>query len=139
MSTHSSLAAFVVVNALPLVRGWVKAWWTGAVEATLPVLALASPAHPLQTLVDVPALFVSRHLEALLTVAPITLCCVHAVAIWAEVRSEGALVNPGDADGGLLAEQPVFLGAGRGTFGAVRSLAGGPTLTHRLAATAIHP
>ena len=139
MSAHSSLAAFVVVNALPLVRGWVEAWWTGAVEASLPVLALPSPAHPLQTLVHVPALFVSRHLEAGLTVAAITLCCVHTVAVGAEVRPEGALVNPGDANGGLLAEQPVFLGPRRGTFGAVGSLAGRPTLTHCLAATAIHP
>ena len=85
MSAHSSLAAFIVVNTLPLVRGWVEAWRTGAVEPTLPVLAFPSPAHPLQTLVDVPALFVSCHLEAILTVAAITLCRVHAVTIGAEV------------------------------------------------------
>ena len=139
MSAHSSLAAFIVVNALPLVRGWVKAWRTGALEATLPVLALPSPAHPLQTLVDVPALLVSCHLKAFLTVAAITLCCVHTVAIGAEVRSEGTLVNPCDADGGLLAEQSVFLGPGRGTSGTVGSFACGPTLAHCLAATAIHP
>ena len=139
MSTHSSLAAFIVVDALPLVRGWVKAWRTGAVEPSLPVLAFPSSAHPLETLVDVPALFVSCHLKTLLAVAAVTLRCVDAVAVRTEVGSEGALVDPGDADGGLLAEQPVLLCPGRGTFGTVGSLASGPTLAHCLAATAIHP
>ena len=104
MSAHSSLAAFIVVDALPLVRGWVETWRTGAVEPSLPVLAFPSSAHPLETLVDVPALFVSRHLETVLAVAAVTLRCVHAVAVGAEISPEGALIDPGDADRGLLAE-----------------------------------
>ena len=87
MSAHSSLAAFIMVDALPLVRGWVEAWRTGAVEPSLPVLAFPSSAHPLETLIDVPALFVSCHLETVLAVAAVTLRCVHAVAVGAEVGS----------------------------------------------------
>ena len=85
-------------------------------EPSLPVLAFPSSAHPLETLVDVPALFVSCHLETVLAVAAVTLRCVHAVAVGAEISPEGALIDPGDADRGLLAEQPVLLSPGRGTF-----------------------
>ena len=139
MSAHPSLAALVVVDALPLVRRWVEALLAGAVEASLPVLALPSPAHPLEALVDVPALLVSRHLKTVLAVAAVSLCRVDAVAVGAEVGPERALVDPGDADGGLLAEQPVLLRPWRGARGTVRRFPGGPTLAHRLAATAIHP
>ena len=108
-------------------------------EAALLVLAFSPPAHPLQALVDVPALLVGGHLKTILAVAPITLRCVHTVAVGAEVRPQGAFINPGDADGGLLAEQPVLLRPWRGARGTVRRFPGGPTLAHRLAATAIHP
>ena len=71
-------------------------------EAALLVLAFSPLAHPLQALVDVPALLVGGHLKTVLAVAPVTLRCVHTVAVGAEVRPQGALIDPGDAYGSLL-------------------------------------
>ena len=84
-------------------------------EAALLVLAFSPPAHPLQALVDVPALLVGGHLKTILAVAPVTLRCVNTVAVGAEVRPQGALIDPGDADGSLLAKQSVLLGPWRWT------------------------
>ena len=108
-------------------------------EAALLVLAFSSPAHPLQALVDVPALLVGGHLKTVLAVAPVALRCVHTVAVGAEVRPQGALIDPGDADGSLLAKQSVLLGPWRRTSRTVGGLTRGPTLAHSLAAAAIHP
>ena len=108
-------------------------------EAALLVLALSPPAHPLQALVDVPALLVGSHLKTILAVAPVTLRCVHTVAVGAEVRPQGALIDPGDADGSFLAKQSVLLGPWRRTSRTVGGLTSGPTLAHSLAATAVHP
>ena len=108
-------------------------------EAALLVLALSPPAHPLQALVDVPALLVGGHLKTILTVAPVTLRCVHTVAVGAEVRPQRALIDPGDTDGSALAKQFVLLGPWRGASRTVGGLTSGPTLAHSLAATAVHP
>ena len=108
-------------------------------EAALLVLALSPPAHPLQALVDVPALLVGGHLKTILAVAPVTLRCVHTVAVGAEVRPQGALIDPGDTDGSFLAKQSVLLGPWRRTSRTVVGLTSGPTLAHSLAATAVHP
>ena len=108
-------------------------------EAALLVLAFSPLAHPLQALVDVPALLVGSHLETILAVAPVSLRCVNTVAVGAEVRPQGALIDPGDADGSLLAKQSVLLGPWRRTSRTVVGLTSGPTLAHSLAATAVHP
>ena len=108
-------------------------------EAALLVLAFSPPAHPLQALVDVPALLVGGHLKTILAVAPVALRRVHTVAVGAEVRPQGALIDPGDADGSFLAKQFVLLGPWRWTSRTVGGLTSGPTLAHSLAATAVHP
>ena len=139
VGAHPGLAALIVVDALGFISGGVEASVALAVEAALRVPTVAPPAHPLQALVGVPALLVSRHLKALGAVAAVAFLSVHTLAVGTEIRPERALVNPGDADGRLLAQQPVLLCPPRRAGGAEVLPAAGPALAHCLAAAAVHP